>query len=106
MARRVVWSRRARADLRAIVAWISQDSPASAAAVSRRLVARTVGLSDQPGQGRRVADLDPADETREVIVQSWRIIYRASDGEVQILAVVHSARLLGNLPPIQKRHVD
>lgn len=99
MARTVVWTRRARADLRAIVDWISKDSPANAAAVSRRLVARTVGLADQPGQGRRLADLDHDEVTREVIVQSWRIIYRTSDGEVQILAVVHTARLLGNLPP-------
>jgi plasmid stabilization system protein ParE len=99
MALRVVWSRRARADLRGIVDWISKDSPGNAAAVARRLVARTAGLSDQPGQGRRVPQLDGRDETRELIVHSWRIIYRASDAEVLILAVVHSARLLRNVPP-------
>jgi hypothetical protein len=35
-----------------------------------------------------------------LIVQSWRIIYRTSDAEVLILAVVHSARLFRNVPPL------
>ena len=99
MAREVVWSRRARADLRAVVTWIPGHLPGNAATVARRIVARVAGLSDQPGQGRRVPEIEGDETLREVIVQSWRIIYRVSDAEVVVVAVVHSARLLGDVAP-------
>ena len=98
MARRVVWSHRARSDLHGIVLWIARDSPGNAAAVSKRIVARAATLADQPGQGRRVPEQEG--DLREVIVQSWRVIYRVTDAEVVIAAVVHSARLLRNVPPL------
>lgn len=97
MARRLRWSERALDDLDAILAHIARDAPRNASAVHDRIVARLESLADQPGQGRRVPEFGAF---REVIVQSWRIIYSVSDTEVLILAVVHSARLLRNVPPL------
>ena len=88
------------AKLDAILAHIARDSPIDASAVHDRIVARLRSPPDQPGQGRRVPEYEGADEVREVIVQSWPIIYRVSDAEVVIMAVVHSARLLRNVPPL------
>jgi plasmid stabilization system protein ParE len=98
MARRVVWSHRARSDLRNLVVWIRKDSPRNAEAVANRIVARAATLADQPGQGRRVPEHDG--EFRKVIVQSWRVIYRVTDATVVIVAIVHTARLLRNVAPL------
>ena len=100
MARRLRWSDRALDELDAVLAHIAQDSPINAAAVHDRIVARLASLPDQPRQGRRVPEYEGSDEVREVIVQSWRLIYRITDTEVSIVAVVHSARLLRNAPPL------
>ena len=40
------------------------------------------------------------DEIREIIVQSYRIIYRVLPDEVEILTIHHGARLLGDLPAL------
>lgn len=100
MARRLTWSERARADLREIVEYIAADAPGNAGAVAHRMLHRVRSLSDQPGQGRHVPEHEGTDELREVIVQSWRIIYRVTEAEVVIVAVVHSARLLRNVSPL------
>jgi plasmid stabilization system protein ParE len=39
-------------------------------------------------------------EFREVFVHRWRVIYRASEREVEIVAIIHGARLLKNVPPL------
>ena len=62
-------------------------------------------LPDQPGQGRRVPEHEGGDELREVFVQSWRLIYRVTDDRILIVAVVHGARLLRNLPPMGQQPV-
>lgn len=98
MARRLIWSPRARQNLRDILNHIAADAPATATAVARRFFARVESLPDQPGQGRRLPD-GPAD-LREVFVHRWRIIYATSETELRIVAIVHSARLLRNVPPL------
>lgn len=97
MARRISWSQRALDDLDAILAHIAQDSPRNASAVHDRILARLDSLPEQPDQGRRLRELDGA--FREVIVQSWRVVYLVSEAEVRIVAVIHTARLLRNVPP-------
>lgn len=99
MARRLRWSGRALDDLDAILAHIARDAPRNATAVHDRIFARLESLPEQPGQGRHVSELDGA--FRELIVQSWRVVYLVSDAEVLIVAVVHSARLLRNVSPPQ-----
>jgi plasmid stabilization system protein ParE len=100
MARSLRWSDRALDELDAVLAHIATDAPRNAAAVHDRMVARLASLADQPGQGRHVPEYQGDLSLREVIVQSWRIIYRVTEAEVVIVAVVHSARLLRNVPPL------
>jgi plasmid stabilization system protein ParE len=54
-------------------------------------------LSQFPRSGRIVPELG-RDDIREVIVQSYRVIYRLRGDEVEILTVHHSARRLDDPP--------
>jgi toxin ParE1/3/4 len=86
--------------LRDLLAYIAEESPASAEAVAQRFVARADVLPDHPAQGRRVPEYEGPLEFREVFVHDWRLIYRVTSSEIRIVAVVHGARLLRNVPPL------
>lgn len=101
MARRLIWAPRAVDDLEEIAEYIAHDSPAYARAVSRRVFERAESLTEQPRQGRRVPEYDGSNELREVFIHSWRLIYSVTSEEVQIVAIVHGARLLANVGPIE-----
>jgi plasmid stabilization system protein ParE len=100
VARRLTWSPRARRNLRDILDFIAKDSPGNARAVARRFFARVASLPDQPRQGRRVPEHEGPVEVREVFVHRWRLIYRVTKHDVEIVAIIHSARLLKNVPPM------
>lgn len=93
MALRVVWSRRALEDLEAIAEFIATDSPTYASTVVKNLVNRTKNLDAFPRSGRKVPEFDD-DEVRELVVYSYRLIYRLEGEEVVIAAVIHGKRLL------------
>jgi plasmid stabilization system protein ParE len=46
MARRLIWSLRARLDLKEVIDFIAQDGPVNAASVGRRIVGRVRSLPD------------------------------------------------------------
>jgi plasmid stabilization system protein ParE len=84
--------------LRAIHEYIAQDSPRYAQAMVDRITRRTESLVQFPLMGAVVAEYhDPS--IREVLEQPYRIIYRASDKAIDILAVFHGARLLPKKMP-------
>jgi addiction module RelE/StbE family toxin len=91
MAHRVVWSRRAAQDLEAIAGYIAADSPAYAGIVIKRIVNLTKTLVRFPRSGRKVPEFDD-DSIRELLVYSYRVIYRVEGSEVIIAAVVHGKR--------------
>ncbi len=93
MAHRIVWSRRAVQDLDTLTAFIAADSPAYAGVVLKNIVNQTRILARFPRAGRKVPELDD-ENVRELIVYSYRIIYRLQDGEVLIVAVIHGKRIL------------
>ncbi len=85
------WSRRARADLKAIHDYIAKDSPTNAKAVVREILARAAALPETPRLGRRVPELDDP-EIREVPVHSWRVIYQLRGTTVFIVTLVNRRR--------------
>ena len=93
MAHRIVWARRAFQDLEAIASYIAQDSPAYAGVVLKSIVHQTKTLARFPRSGRKVPEFDDED-IREVLVYSYRIIYRLQQDEVIISAVIHGKRIL------------
>ena len=97
MARRVVWSSAANADLDDIDAYISARSPLGAQRMLEGLSEVAGTLGDFPLAARMVPEL--ADTLRrETFVYEYRIIYRVEGDCVRILRVVHGRRLLKNIP--------
>lgn len=87
---RVVWTRQALAHLDEIQDFIALDSPAAAYRVALEVYTRTEnGLSGSPRMGR----IGRASGTRELVFADlpYIVVYRVVD-EVQILAVMHTAR--------------
>ena len=69
----VIWTRRARADLKAIHDYIAKDSRQNAKRVAHEIRRKAEDLAEPPRIGRKLPELnDP--QLREVSAYSWRII--------------------------------
>ena len=93
----VRWTQRARDDLRDIHDFIARDSPRAAEALVERLLTATEHLAAFPESGRVVPEF-PTLGYREIIVSSYRVLFRLADNTVWITAVVHGRRLLRGEP--------
>jgi toxin ParE1/3/4 len=93
MAYRVRWSSRALSDLEAIAAYIEADSPAYARSVVKKIISATRQLSQFPRSGREVPEFENP-SIRELIIYSYRIIYKLDDSVVTILSVIHGKQRL------------
>ena len=90
--RAVLWTKQAQADLAAIRAFISQDSPHFASVIVSRLIAATDRLVPFPESGRPVPEFDDP-LVREVVHPPYRIVYRlVGIDEVHVLTVHHAAQ--------------
>jgi len=96
MARRLIWTVRARNDLFELLDWIARDAPIYASGVSVHFERKVETLPSQSGVGRPVPEYEGTRDLREVFVHRWRMIYEVTDTSVQIVAIVHGARLLEN----------
>ncbi len=95
---RVEWTEPAVSDLENIQDYIAKDSAEYADAMVERLVLSVDRLTSFPESGRQVPEAANP-KVRELIVSSYRVIYRLKRGVVQILAVVHGARSLSSMKP-------
>lgn len=91
MDRRVIWAKAALDDLESVAAYIARDSPRYAATTVKRSLAAAQSLQRLGARGRVVPELQDA-AVREVFVGSFRLVYRLTREEVQILAFIHGAR--------------
>lgn len=84
------WTRVARADLLAIIDFISDDNPDAAQQLKDDIEAKAAALREHPRLYRsgRVAG------TREMVVRSnYVVVYMETTSKVIILRVLHAARL-------------
>ncbi|MGQ0634611.1 MAG: type II toxin-antitoxin system RelE/ParE family toxin [Planctomycetaceae bacterium] len=72
---------------------MAQDSPAYAAAFTRRVLSATESASHFPEGGAIVEEFE-ALGLREVYVDRYRVIYECNKDVLTILAVIHGAREL------------
>jgi len=93
MARKVIWSEAAIADLGEIVSRIANDNRAAAEMMGLTIFERTRILADFPQIGRIVPE-EHSSTVREIIVDPYRVIYElnANGLTVDILRVWHAAR--------------
>ena len=97
MARAVIWSPGARADLREIEAYIASRSPLNA----RRVVEKFRETADKPRDFPYAARMIPEFQDpnrRETFVHQYRLMFRVEPNCVYVLRVVHGKRLLENVP--------
>ena len=90
---KLIWSPKAAADLEEICQYISKDSEHYAKLFASRLVALIETIAQFPMTGRIVPEYQQ-DNLRERIFQNYRIVYRVKPEVVEIVAIVHGARLL------------
>jgi toxin ParE1/3/4 len=88
---KVFWTDAALNQLEAIRDYLWQTSPDYARRVVERLVNRTEQLAAFPRSGRMVPEYE-IDDVRQVIESSYRLIYLIKEGQVEILAVIHTSR--------------
>lgn len=90
---KILWSDQARRDLRAIFDFISRDSTHYARLQVDRIVSRVERASSMPSRGHRVHEAIESD-LREVHEGLYRIIYRASDHDFQVVTLTHMRQRL------------
>jgi toxin ParE1/3/4 len=89
----LVWSPQAAADLEALCEYIARDSPEYARVFARQVLVLVESIPDHPQAGRIVPEMDSPD-LRERILGNYRIIYRLKKDAVEIVTIIHGARLL------------
>jgi len=87
----VVWTVTALDHIAAIMQYVSQTSHIYAEQVAQRILHRGKQLESFPESGRVVPEVGKPD-TREIIEQPYRVIYRVTETRVEIVAVVHARR--------------
>ncbi|MGA2073075.1 MAG: type II toxin-antitoxin system RelE/ParE family toxin [Terriglobia bacterium] len=89
----VRWTPQAADDLESICLFIARDSAQLAVVFADRVLRATDRLASYPWLGRVVPELG-AEDIREIIVGSYRIIYRLRKDAVHLLTLHHGARPL------------
>jgi toxin ParE1/3/4 len=91
VARKVVWTEPAVADLIETVEHIARDSPAFAATLAQRVCDAGDSLAELSERGRPFPD--PAfPKYRELVVASYRLVYEVQSEAVTIHGIFHGAR--------------
>lgn len=88
---KVNWTAAALDQLRDIHRFVARSSPQYAAKLIDRLTRRSQQIATFPRSGRIVSEANDVN-IREVIEEPYRIIYHLLEDEIDIIAVVHSAR--------------
>jgi toxin ParE1/3/4 len=86
------WSKRAEADLEDIYQYIAADDPVAAARWVEKLMDRARKVAPLPHSGRVVPEFG-VPELREVLVRTYRIVYRIREHEMQVITVFEGHRL-------------
>jgi toxin ParE1/3/4 len=92
---KLIWTDPSIADLRAVRDYIARDSDYYAADLVEQLVLSVERLRQFPKLGRVVPEAQN-ENIRELIQQSYRIIYRIAGEQIEILTIVHSSRDLSS----------
>jgi len=90
---KIIWSRTALQSLIEIEEFIAKDNPVQAEKFINKLIDCGDSIKDFPFKGRIVHEFS-IDEIREVFEKSYRIVYKISNSQIEILTVFEGHRLL------------
>ncbi|KAA3610322.1 MAG: type II toxin-antitoxin system RelE/ParE family toxin [Calditrichaeota bacterium] len=89
---RVIWSRTALQNLMDIEEFIARDNPERAKKFINRLISFGDDIKDFPLKGRIVPEFS-VKEIREIFEKAYRIVYRVSENQVEILTIFEGHKL-------------
>ena len=89
----VLWTEAAEKQLKAIHDYVAQTSPDYALRLVDLLTKRSIQIAVFPFSGRMVPEYE-LNEVRELIEDSYRIIYLINEekDQIEVLAVIHTSR--------------
>lgn len=90
---RVYWTPGAQARLLEIQSYLKEHAPAVAGSVAIQLARRALELGGLPAMGKRLDRYRPV-EVRELLERPYRLIYRVTPTQVEILTVLHYRQLM------------
>lgn len=90
---KVHWTDNAIDHLSNIYEYIALNSPTYARRMVDRITRRSEQISEFPLSGRKVPEYESKD-LRELYEKPYRIIYRIKPDQIDVIAVIHGARLL------------
>lgn len=91
---KVRWTHEARDDLRDIHRFVQRDSPRAAEVLVARLLESARRLESFPRSGRVVPEFADVAH-REIILGSYRVIYRLEGNVVWIVGIAHGRQQIG-----------
>ena len=94
---KVYWTDEALRHLDSIYRHIAEDAPVYAQRMVDKITRRSRQIGAFPQSGRMVPEYRDVD-IREVVEPPYRIVYRVTADQVDVLAVFHGARLLPDDP--------
>ena len=90
---KVFWTEQAWQRLAEIETFIARHNPEAASRLVDRLIDRGDALTSNPARGRKLPEM-PRSGLRELIVDNYRIVYRPTPSNVEVLTVFEGHRLL------------
>lgn len=93
---RVRWTEGAGSDLEDIFEFIAQDSPRYARSTITAIKTTAHSAALHPRSGRIVTEIGNPD-IREYFYGRYRVMYRITGAEIEVLSVFHSSRLFRRL---------
>ncbi len=90
---KLIWSPLAASNLEEICTYIEKDSEHYARLFAQHIIALIEDIPNFPNAGRIVPEYKK-ENIREKLFHSYRIVYRIKPDTVEIVAIVHGARLL------------
>lgn len=92
---KIHWTDNAIEHLVNIYEYIAMNSPTYAKQTVDKITQRSGQIAAHPLSGRKVPEYY-AEDIRELIEWPYRIIYRIKQDQIDVLAVIHGARLLSD----------
>ena len=96
MAKKIIWSPKAAENLEGICDYIGEDSEFYARIFAQQIIDEIEKIPVFPKAGRIVPEYQQKN-LREKIFQSYRIVYRIKPDAIEIVVIVHGARLLDDI---------
>jgi toxin ParE1/3/4 len=90
---KVIWSKESLNRLFEIEEFIAEDNPLKAVEFIDFLISKSVTIEENPKIGRIVPEFSDPD-IRELIIKSYRVVYRLGRNRIEILTVFEGHRLI------------